>query len=202
MNKLLTSARGKLRFLGAVSLAMLVGGATSAVVLAAIPDSNGQINACYKNTSGALQLTDPAGNCGSKFTPISWSQHAPTVLSNRLEVATGTSGEEILAVPGFGSLTVGSCDDTYGTATLSFTNNTSNNIDFGYTDDGGTYGLYTLAPSDSWTESNNFVIGTKTITLGYGVGTGSKVATTQAFTQNTYPGVTTGCTYIAQAILK
>lgn len=74
MNKIINNIKSRLGFIGAIFMATIVGGITSASVLAAIPDSNGQINACYKNSSGAVQLTDPAGNCGSKFTAISWDQ--------------------------------------------------------------------------------------------------------------------------------
>jgi len=57
--------------------ASVIGGATTAAVLAAIPDSTGQINACY--TSGnkaALHLTDPAGNCKANETAIGWDRGA------------------------------------------------------------------------------------------------------------------------------
>ena len=45
--------------------------------MAAIPDSNGQVNACYKSSTQALRVTDPAGSCATNETALSWSQTGP-----------------------------------------------------------------------------------------------------------------------------
>ena len=135
MKKVIEAIKIKLGFFGAVVLAALVGGLASATVLAAIPDSNGQINTCYNNNTKVLRVTDPAGNCGAKSTALSWSQNGAVAVGNRIQVATGTSGQTLLSVPGFGEFTVADCDDTSSTATFEFTNTSSNTIDFGVPND-------------------------------------------------------------------
>jgi hypothetical protein len=59
----------------AVAAAAIVGGATSAVVMAAIPSSGGTISACY-SSNGALKVLDAesGATCGVNTTPLSWSQ--------------------------------------------------------------------------------------------------------------------------------
>lgn len=74
MKRVFDFIKNKATFLGAVTLAAIVGGATTAVVMAAIPDSNGQINACYKNSTKVLSVTDPTGNCAGNETALSWGQ--------------------------------------------------------------------------------------------------------------------------------
>jgi hypothetical protein len=59
----------------AVAAAAVIGGATTAFVMAAIPGSDGTISACYNTKSGALKVIDAeAGKtCNSKQTPLNWS---------------------------------------------------------------------------------------------------------------------------------
>lgn len=65
------------RFLIAVALAAVIGGVTTAGVMAAIPDTDGTIHACY--TTGLLarvKIIDSATQtCGSSETAIDWSQN-------------------------------------------------------------------------------------------------------------------------------
>jgi len=65
---------GKGTYVLGLMIASLAGGILSAVVLAAIPDNNNQINACYSNANKTLKVTDPAGNCSGNETALSWSQ--------------------------------------------------------------------------------------------------------------------------------
>lgn len=84
MKKVLKYIKDKTIFLSAITLAAVVGGASTAVVLAAIPDGNGQLQACYRNTAGLL---DPKGNlriidtssesCTGQETAVSWDQNNP-----------------------------------------------------------------------------------------------------------------------------
>ena len=78
MKKALLSIRNKTGLLTAIVLAALVGGVTSAIVSAAIPDSGGQIHGCYRTgflSNGALRIIDsPSASCNFNETPISWSQ--------------------------------------------------------------------------------------------------------------------------------
>ena len=66
----------KLAFLLAVVAATAVGGITTAVVMAAIPDSGGQIHACRRNLTGALRVIDsPSQSCNGLEAPLNWSQN-------------------------------------------------------------------------------------------------------------------------------
>lgn len=64
-------------FLVAIAMAAVVGGASTAFVMAAIPSSDGTIHACYDKTGGKLNVIDSeAGKtCTNKQNPISWSQN-------------------------------------------------------------------------------------------------------------------------------
>ncbi len=55
--------------LGAVAFAAGIASAT-------IPDSGGQIHACYKTENGQLRVTD-SGACASSESPLSWNQIGP-----------------------------------------------------------------------------------------------------------------------------
>jgi hypothetical protein len=66
---------GKLGFLAAISLAAVVGGATTGVVMASIPDSNGNLNTCYRNNGGDLRVIDTATDtCANNETSFNLSQ--------------------------------------------------------------------------------------------------------------------------------
>jgi len=76
--KQLTSKAG---FVAAIMLAAIVGGATTGVVMAAIPDSNGNIKTCYRNNGnviepkGALRVVDSTNeNCATNETALNISQ--------------------------------------------------------------------------------------------------------------------------------
>ena len=71
----------KLTLLG-MAVGVVMGSATTSLALAAIPDSNGQINACYNNVNKALSLTDPAGNCSANSTSLSWNQGQTTAYGH------------------------------------------------------------------------------------------------------------------------
>lgn len=44
---------------------------------AAIPDSNGSINACYDNKAGDLRVIDAGGSCGKHESALTWSESGP-----------------------------------------------------------------------------------------------------------------------------
>jgi hypothetical protein len=77
MKSVMPFIKTKLALLGAVVVATVIGDATTAVVMASIPDSNGQIHACY--TTGLLakvRIIDSATqNCNGTETAINWSQN-------------------------------------------------------------------------------------------------------------------------------
>ena len=207
MGKIVNYTKNKLGFFGAIVTAALIGGLASATVLAAIPDSSGQINACYNNKNKTLRVTDPAGNCGSAYTALSWDQHGATVIGNRLEVANGSSGQTLLSVPGFGTFTVMSCDDSQGIAGYEFTNTSGTQVDVGVNFNDGNNQTSPLAAGDEWTHSTDPSVdgtrpGNTSIILGQGTGSSSKVASLQIFSSNDFDGVHTGCRFDAQATLN
>lgn len=128
-------------FLAAVTGVALAGGAAGAFVMAAIPDSNGVIHACYATKDGTgLRLIDSeAGQaCTSKETGITWNQTGPqgpqgpagsgTVLANEVAVAQGSlnlgdTPIPILVVPDFGVFEAIQCDT--GNEVWQFHNTTS-----------------------------------------------------------------------------
>jgi len=63
------------KLLLALGAVFVIGGATTAAVLAAIPDSNGVIHACRANNNGAARIIDTASQtCTNKETAVSWNQ--------------------------------------------------------------------------------------------------------------------------------
>ena len=77
MKRVIYFVKSRSVLFGAVIAATLLGGATTAVVMAAIPDSNGVINACQTNLTGALRVIDSSNqSCTSSETALNWDQHA------------------------------------------------------------------------------------------------------------------------------
>jgi hypothetical protein len=204
MKSKMSFVRGKLGLMGAMAVASVVGGLTSAAVLAAIPDSNGKINTCYNNLTKTLRVTDPAGNCGANATTLSWDQQGGAkIYENRLQVATGTSGQQILSVPGFGDFTVTVCDDTHTHVGYKFKNTSSTLVDLGLniTNGGQSEPVAPGAESmiDPGTDSG---YGNIPIILGQGAGSTIKTASLQIYAINDFDGVHTGCRFDAQAVVK
>jgi hypothetical protein len=54
-----------------------VGAAVFATAHAAIPDSNGVIHSCYRNSDGSLRVVDDPTSCKHDETALSWSQTGP-----------------------------------------------------------------------------------------------------------------------------
>ena len=79
MNKPLSLLTQKGKLILPIGIAALVGGLTSAVVLAAIPDSGGIIHGCYKTSggqTGALRVIDSdiGATCTTQESALNWSQ--------------------------------------------------------------------------------------------------------------------------------
>jgi hypothetical protein len=81
---MLSSAKHKLingsGFVIAIVTAAVVGGASTAAVLAAIPDSNGAIHGCYRtaggaNASGGLRVinSENGETCSNQETALNWN---------------------------------------------------------------------------------------------------------------------------------
>jgi hypothetical protein len=84
MKKSLAYIKRKLSLLAVVTAATAVGGLSSAAVLAAIPDSNGQVNSCYDNTTMALSVSDD-GTCASGSTALNWKQNTGPIAYAHLQ---------------------------------------------------------------------------------------------------------------------
>jgi hypothetical protein len=58
--------------------AMVLGGATTAVVMASVPDANGIIHACRANNNGSARIIDTANqSCSNSETAVNWNQTGP-----------------------------------------------------------------------------------------------------------------------------
>ena len=163
-----------------------------------------------KKSNGNLRVIDKeAGkSCNTLENPISWPSTAnasPLVLSNRIQTATGTSGQTMLSIPNFGTFTVSNCNDDSGSALFSFTNTGTHTLDFGIGNGlNGTNPNPTLAPGATFDLSDGqYSTGNNTVVLGYGTGANSKIATVQLYSQND-AGVSaqTGCRFDVIATVK
>lgn len=84
----LSSIGKKLTFVSAVISAAIVGGTATALVRAAIPDSDGTVHTCYTNKSGDLRVVDPSAgdSCTAKETGLNLNvggSNTPTVAEVR-----------------------------------------------------------------------------------------------------------------------
>ena len=113
MRSVLNFIKKQTALLLAVLIGSVIGGATTAVVLAAIPDSNGVIHGCIRPTNQNLRIidTEAGQNCTGGQTLISWDQNAGgKVYGNRVEVPYGsTGGTNIVTVPNVGEFTMAEC---------------------------------------------------------------------------------------------
>ena len=82
MKKAANYIKNKLSFLLAVTMAAVVGGVSTGLVMAAIPNASGQISGCYRNSGGlanpkgSLRVIDAEAseNCGGNETALNWDQ--------------------------------------------------------------------------------------------------------------------------------
>jgi hypothetical protein len=61
----------------AVALCAVTFLALGGVAYASIPDPDGLIHGCYRNTSGDMRVIDSEETCQSNETPLNWQQAAP-----------------------------------------------------------------------------------------------------------------------------
>ena len=75
---LLNICRRQTKLAIGITVGLVIGGVSSAAVIAAVPDTSGVIHACYRTNKGALTIIDPATqSCPSGETAISWNQTGP-----------------------------------------------------------------------------------------------------------------------------
>ncbi|HSX43485.1 MAG TPA: pentapeptide repeat-containing protein [Candidatus Saccharimonadales bacterium] len=71
-----------------VAAGLVVGGASTVAVMAAVPDSSGVIHACYKSdlvSDGQLRIIDTANqSCGGDETAIAWNANSPAHFVSNL----------------------------------------------------------------------------------------------------------------------
>lgn len=73
--QLTTKTKTNPKILTALIAGLILGGGSSMVALASIPDSDGKINACYSNVSGAVRIIDsPGASCSGSETAVAWDQ--------------------------------------------------------------------------------------------------------------------------------
>jgi hypothetical protein len=79
MKTILNHISRKVSFIAAVTSATVLGGITTAIVWASIPDGSGVIHGCYRNSNGALHTidTDKGETCTAQETALNWNQQGP-----------------------------------------------------------------------------------------------------------------------------
>src|SRR5690242_6490158 len=70
--------------------------ALGGVALAAIPDSDGTIHACYQKRSGALRVVESTGDCRAGERAIDWNQRGPTGATGPQGATGESSGVKVL----------------------------------------------------------------------------------------------------------
>jgi hypothetical protein len=99
------------------ALALAIGGVTTYVALASIPDAQGIVHACRLNQTGAMRVVDTAQNevCDSQ-TETEIQLSSPTsgmtasTYANRVSIDYDSQGSQTLAtVPGFGTISAFPC---------------------------------------------------------------------------------------------
>lgn len=70
----------KLNLIIVVTIGVAAGGITTAAVMAAEPDNNGQINACYDNTTQVLSANQDGSSCPAGSSALNWQQNGGPVV--------------------------------------------------------------------------------------------------------------------------
>jgi len=195
MKRYLNFIKNKLGLLGAITIAALAGGLTSAVVLAAIPDSSSTIHGCYTNSTGTLKVIDSenGGVCASGETSLNWNQTGPQgpagesaggqITSKNLTLNYGEADNQpILNLPNFGEVAVFTCEA--GSGGLQYINTTAHDVD-----DNSTL----TAPNDNGPAG-------PTVILGYSDGSTNYTATVTSSTR--LDSDSGNCNFQAQAIVS
>lgn len=110
MKKTISWLETKAKLFTIVSIAALAGGVTSAIALAAIPDSSGLIHGCYRSSgllaNGSLRVIDNAAqSCNSNETALNWSQGSSAkIYSKQIILAPTDPAQTIFTIPGIGDI--------------------------------------------------------------------------------------------------
>jgi hypothetical protein len=161
--KLVQFTKHSTKLVVGISVATVVAGGSTAVVLASIPDASGVIHACYQN--GMFRVIDsPSASCNSSETALNFNQTGPAGATGATG-ATGPAGpglsggvlvvnwgdieangtpQTVFSLPGFGDLLALKCDS-------------EGNMDFGFKNTSGG-NLHLGAEADPMVLANNAVI--------------------------------------------
>jgi uncharacterized protein YjbI with pentapeptide repeats len=79
----------RFKLISVLTVGLLVGGAGGAVVMAAIPDTNGVIHGCYRNPSflnggGQVRIIDSTDTCANNETAVNWNSATPGLFLTNL----------------------------------------------------------------------------------------------------------------------
>lgn len=122
MKKALSFIKSKLAFLIAIASASAIGGATTAMVIASIPDSNGVVHTCYSTTRGTLYVIDNSSqSCGTGESSLTLNQ-APSYAFIRYD---GTTASIDTNVPNRGVSIVSSTGNVSDVVCLDISGNPS-----------------------------------------------------------------------------
>ena len=148
---------------------------------AAIPDAQGVIHGCYRSSgllaNGALRIIDSDTQaCNNNEDAISWNQTGPQgppgqndsqVIANHIETPQGATNQPFITIPDFGELTAG-CSGVSAEHGLFYRNTTNNVVIF------DSPAQLQIQPGQMHQFGN--IISTRTTTLAYGNGVGSRIA--------------------------
>ena len=113
----------------ALVIAGAVIGAASVRVLAAIPDSSGDVHTCYKTNGGNLRVIDSSSQqCTNNEAALDWTalHRTANAISPTFGSIPPATPQTLLSVPQFGDILV-SCDQQ-GNTTMRFHNTSSNTV--------------------------------------------------------------------------
>lgn len=144
MHRLIKFAQRQTKLVAVAVAAVVLSGAATAAVRAAIPDSSGIIHSCYRASglfAGYLRVIDsPSQNCSNGETGLNWSQagstQGPQIIHARTSVPFDEADNDtVLAIPEFGELQVTVCDpgadpeDPYPNTSVIYKNTSARTIE-------------------------------------------------------------------------
>jgi hypothetical protein len=204
----------KRRYLLGSASVVAIGLATSAVVLAAIPDTSGVFHGCYKTNGGSLRVIDDASQtCATNETAITWNQTGPQgpvgptgpqgpagangAVPASSYVTSGTNEtKEVISVPGLIQV-LGSCtynENGYLIRSLKVKNISTESVKSIY---GGLGSLSNLGPDTETNFTDDYV---NPLTFRTDSGRTAVINLGMNYTWNSDNSVLTGCQFMAHVI--
>lgn len=154
ISSIVTSSTKGIRFFAAIVAATMVGGLTTAMVMASVPNSTtGVIDGCY-DSNGALRVidTEASATCDTGETPVSWNGSNTMTLTKRASYDPSDPVATLLTIPGYGDIKVDpsrcNADNTLQ-APVDFKNTSAGNVTIAGSNAGNEE--YVLASNDTYT---------------------------------------------------